>query len=160
MSRGTLLLRLQLRSDPKMLCAVRGALGPLTEMLGLPAQDGRSIVLAVDEALTNVIRHAYLGRFDRPILISFRRGRMQPGSPPHDSLEILVVDRGVPLRQETLHGRRFDEIRPGGLGLHFIRECMDEVEFRHEKGVNYLRMVKVFKRARSHQEDEGEIECK
>jgi serine/threonine-protein kinase RsbW len=34
-------------------------------------------------------------------------------------------------------------VRPGGLGLHFIRETMDEVEFSHIDGKNRLRLVKI-----------------
>jgi serine/threonine-protein kinase RsbW len=135
-----------------MMCVVRGALGPLTENLGLPPEVGRAVVLAVDEALTNVIRHAYLGQIDRPIAISFLRGQLERDGSVHDSLEIHVVDRGVPVKEEELHGRSLEDVRPGGLGLHFIRESMDRVEFRHNKGTNYLRMVKVLGPAQSRQE--------
>jgi anti-sigma regulatory factor (Ser/Thr protein kinase) len=57
-------------------------------------------------------------------------------------IEILLADKGVPLKPATLKSRPLDEIRPGGLGLHFIRESMDEVEFSRKKGKNLLRMVK------------------
>jgi serine/threonine-protein kinase RsbW len=143
-----------------MMCVVRGALGPLAENLGLSPEEGRAVVLAVDEALTNVIRHAYLGQVDRPIAISFLRGELQQGGSVRDSLEIHVVDRGIPLKEDQLHGRSLEDVRPGGLGLHFIRESMDKVEFRHDKGTNYLRMVKVLGPAQSRQEDRGDIECK
>ncbi|AXC14558.1 Serine-protein kinase RsbW [Acidisarcina polymorpha] len=143
-----------------MLCSVRGALGALAENLGLSPEQARAVVLAVDEALTNVIRHAYLGQLDRPISISFCRGQTQQNGSFQDLLEIVVLDRGVPLNEEKLRGRPLDEVRPGGLGLHFIRECMDKVEFRHDKGTNYLRMVKVLARAQTDQETGGEIECK
>jgi serine/threonine-protein kinase RsbW len=41
-----------------------------------------------------------------------------------------------------LRGRRLDEIKPGGLGLHFIRQSMDVVEFKREQGTNQLRLIK------------------
>jgi len=41
-----------------------------------------------------------------------------------------------------LKGRPLNEIRPGGLGLHFIRQSMDVVEFSRKNGKNQLRMVK------------------
>src|SRR6266700_7025676 len=62
-----LLLRLELPSDPALLCAVRGAIERLTESFGFSPQDCRAVTRAVDEALTNIIRHAYCGRADRPI---------------------------------------------------------------------------------------------
>ena len=54
----------------------------------------------------------------------------------------MLADKGVPVKQAELKGRPLDDIRPGGLGLHFIHESMDEVEFTRKKGKNLLRMVK------------------
>jgi anti-sigma regulatory factor (Ser/Thr protein kinase) len=135
-------LTLKFRSNPQMLCVVRAALGQLTETLGLSPEAGRAVVLAVDEALTNVIRHAYQGRTDRSVEISFRRNEARGDGAWHDALEIELQDRGVPVKVEELHGRSLDEVRPGGLGLHFIRENMDIVKFHHEKGKNHLQLVK------------------
>src|SRR5436309_15906316 len=66
-SDGSLLLRLELPSNPALLCAVRGAIERLTESFGFSPEDCRAVTRAVDEALTNIIRHAYCGRADRPI---------------------------------------------------------------------------------------------
>src|SRR5229473_7799936 len=66
-SRGSLLFKMELRSNPEMLCVVRNAVGELTAKLGFSEPDCRAVVLAVDEALTNIIRHAYLGDAERPI---------------------------------------------------------------------------------------------
>jgi len=51
-SRGSLLLKLELRSDPAMLCVVRNALGQLAETLGFSEAECRAIVLAVAAAAT------------------------------------------------------------------------------------------------------------
>src|ERR1700737_2183296 len=87
---------MELRSNPEMLCVVRNALGQLAATLGFSEPECNAVVLAVDEALTNIIRHAYLG-----------------------------------------------DVRPGGLGLHFIRQSMDTVEFSRRNGRNQLRLVKI-----------------
>ena len=142
MNRSTLLLKLSLLSDPRMLCAVRAALGEVAVVFGFKDAEVRSIVLAVDEALANVIRHAYQGAFDRPIQVSFYRGQVKAEGAARDALKIQIVDRGVPVKHERLVGRSLDDIRPGGLGLHFIRETMDSVTFRHAGGRNYLRLIK------------------
>ena len=94
MNRSTLLLKLSLLSDPKLLCAVRAAVGEVTVMFGFRDAEVRSIVLAVDEALANVIRHAYHGAYDRPIQVSFYRDRVKTGEGVHDALKIQIVDRG------------------------------------------------------------------
>jgi serine/threonine-protein kinase RsbW len=48
-----------------------------------------------------------------------------------------------------LRGRRLDEIKPGGLGLHFIRQSMDVVEFKRAHGSNLLRLIKYLQPANS-----------
>ncbi len=148
MRRNQLLLKLELPSNPEMLCVVRHALGQLAEIEGFSSAECRSVVLAVDEALTNIIRHAYAGKGGRPIQASFRRIEVQQDSRKTRALEIVLEDRGKRIDQATLCGRCLDEVRPGGLGLHFINECMDTVEFRRRAGKNQLRLIKVPNAAR------------
>lgn len=147
MSRGDLLLRMELRSDPEMLCVVRGALTHLAEKLGFPEADCRAVVLAVDEALTNIIRHAYKGRTEEPIEALFRRISVDADGLRGEALEIVLEDRGAPVNPEKLCGRPLEDVRPGGLGLHFIRQSMDRVEFRRENGRNQLHLVKLLHKA-------------
>tara|TARA_Y100001934_G_scaffold260567_1_gene332964 strand:+ start:189 stop:536 length:348 start_codon:yes stop_codon:yes gene_type:complete len=96
----------------------------------------RDIVLAVDEACQNVIRHAYGGDPEQVICIDIRRSS--------DRLFFDVMDFAVPVDPSQIKARSLDEIRPGGLGTHFIDECMDEAEYpTPPPGVgNLLRMVK------------------
>jgi sigma-B regulation protein RsbU (phosphoserine phosphatase) len=60
------------------------------------------------------------------------------------SLEFLLTDYGLPACPEKIKPRALDDIRPGGLGCHFIKEVMDEVEYLplQDKTGNQLRMVK------------------
>jgi serine/threonine-protein kinase RsbW len=146
-SRGNLLLRMELRSDPEMLCAVRGALAHLAEKLGFPEAECRAVVLAVDEALTNIIRHAYGGQTEQPIEASFRRISLDEDALRGEALEIVLEDRGPAVDREKLCGRPLEEVRPGGLGLHFIRQSMDRVEFRRSNGRNQLHLVKMLRKA-------------
>ena len=135
------LLKMELRSSPEMACVVRGALERLTEVFGFSAPECRSVTRAVDEALTNIIRHAYGGQPDQPIALTFVRIRPKRGA-QGDGFEILLSDRGPAVDPAKLRGRPLDEIKPGGLGLHFIRQSMDEVEFTRDKGTNTLRLAK------------------
>jgi serine/threonine-protein kinase RsbW len=140
-SRGRLLFRMELQSNPDMLCVVRNALAELTAKLGFSEAECRAVVLAVDEALTNIIRHAYLGDPERTIEASFHRIH-EPGE-AGDALEIVLEDSGVTAEPEKMCGRALEDVRPGGLGLHFIRESMDTVEFSRSNGKNQLRLVKI-----------------
>ena len=143
MSRSSLLLRIELQSNPEMLCVVRNALGQLAAMLGFSEPECHAVVLAVDEALTNIIRHAYLGDAEQPIEASFRRIHLPHDGQGRDALEIVLEDHGVTVNAKKMCGRALEDVRPGGLGLHFIRESMDTVEFSRRKGRNQLRLVKV-----------------
>jgi serine/threonine-protein kinase RsbW len=66
---------LALRSNPQFPSVVRGAVEGLTETLGFPAEQCRAITRAVDEALTNIVRHCYGNRHDQPIALYFRRAQ-------------------------------------------------------------------------------------
>lgn len=138
-----LLLKLELPSDPGLLCAVRGAVERLAEAFGFSGSDCRAVTRAVDEALTNIIRHSYSGAVDRPIEL-----RIQATTEPAENqaagkgLEILLSDRGPAIDPEKMCGRKLEDVKPGGLGLHFIKESMDVVEFRRVDGANCLRLVK------------------
>jgi len=138
----SLLLRMELRSNPETLCAVRGAVAQLTERLGFSESECRAAVLGIDEALTNIIRHAYAGHPDRPIEVHFRRIRASLCGKSGEALEIVLEDRGKKVDRAKLCGRALEDVKPGGLGLHFIRESMDALEFRRKHGRNQLRLVK------------------
>jgi serine/threonine-protein kinase RsbW len=143
-----LLMKLELRSDPSMLCVVRAAMEQLTEAFGFSAADCRSVTRAVDEALTNIMRHAYGGQLDRPIEVFCGRVQQRTGAQRGDGFEVLLSDQGPPVDPTKMRGRPLDEIKPGGLGLHFIRQSMDVVEFKRAKGKNQLRLVKYLQPAK------------
>jgi serine/threonine-protein kinase RsbW len=140
--RSELLLELHLDSNPESLCLVRAALQQAAEVLHFQEPDGRAIVRAVDEALANVMRHTYQGRKDRPIAVRCKRLWHRTDAKAVDGMEILLSDSGPPLDLTKLKGRALNEIRPGGLGLHFIQHSMDVVEFSRKNGKNLLRLVK------------------
>ena len=140
--RRGLVLLLALYSNPKWLSVVRGTVEQLTEILGFPEVQCRSITRAVDEALTNIVRHSYGNRPDQPVAMYFRRTQRQLEGEVQQGLEILLCDRGPQIDASKLHGRSLDEIRPGGLGLHLIRQAMDIVEYTRKGPTNRLRLVK------------------
>jgi anti-sigma regulatory factor (Ser/Thr protein kinase) len=137
-----MLLKLELQSNPEALCLVRATVERAAEVLQFQDSEARAIVRSVDEALANVMRHAYGGQPGLPIEISCRRLEQSGQNATQGGIEILLTDKGVPVKPSALKGRALDEVRPGGLGLHFIHESMDEVEFTRKNGKNHLRMVK------------------
>jgi anti-sigma regulatory factor (Ser/Thr protein kinase) len=141
---------LTLYSSPGLLSVVRGTVERLTEYLGFPITEARSITRAVDEALTNIVRHSYGNRPGQPITMYFRRARRRRQCEEVESgVEILLCDRGPAVDPRKFRGRPLEEIRPGGLGLYFIRQAMDIVEFSRKSATNRMRLVKYMARPRN-----------
>ncbi len=90
------------------------------------------LVLAVDEACTNIIRYAYEGRHTGTIEMEVRtRGNIW---------EVQLRDYGKKCDPAKLKGRELHTVRPGGLGLFFIHYAFDEVHFDHtpEQGTSLI----------------------
>ncbi|MBU6198559.1 MAG: ATP-binding protein, partial [Xanthomonadaceae bacterium] len=94
------------------------------------------LVLAVDEACTNVIRHAYGGECTRRIALRLARER--------DMLAFELRDQAPSVDPACLRPRDLSECRPGGLGLPFIAATMDDwkLEPAADGRGNILRMHK------------------
>jgi anti-sigma regulatory factor (Ser/Thr protein kinase) len=140
--KSEMLLKLELQSNPETLCVVRAAVERTAEVLHFSEADSRAIVRSVDEALANVMRHAYKGRAGLPIEVRCGRWEGEGSKAGQVGIEIVLEDKGLAANPEKFRGRPLDKIRPGGLGLHFIRQSMDMVEFSRKKGKNQLRLVK------------------
>jgi len=133
---GELLIELRVRSRPDRLRLVRAAISEAGAVCGAGERCLNDLVIAVNEACQNVIRHAYGGRPDEDIIVVARRegGR----------LIVDVVDFAEPVDERSIRPRRLDELRPGGLGTHFIHQCVDEVRFEPPPAGagNRLRLIK------------------
>ena len=79
------------------------------------------MVLGVDEACTNIIRHAYHLRDDQLISLSLE-GKSE-------CVCVRLRDYGKQAEPGAMGGRPADLIKPGGLGLHLIRNAFDQVDF-------------------------------
>jgi anti-sigma regulatory factor (Ser/Thr protein kinase) len=117
-----------------MLQIVRSAVGQMAAAAGFEEDEVQFIILAVDEACANVIRHAYGGRPDGQVRLSC--------SASADRLEFILADNGRPPRSTRPEPRALDDVRPGGLGTHLIRSIMNEVEYRFGDNENQLYMSK------------------
>ena len=79
------------------------------------------MVLGVDEACTNVIRHAYDLRDDQPIALSVEA--------LSTCVRMRLRDYGEQTPAEQMRGRAHNQVKPGGLGLHLIRNAFDKVDY-------------------------------
>jgi len=135
-------MKIKLRSHPRLLCVLRGAMEPLMEVLGFSEEECRSIIRAIDEAVSNIMRHSYHGRLDRPIEVSCRSLRRRSNGKGGQGVEFLLFDRGPAVDPTKLPGRSLDEVKCGGLGLLLIRGGVDRIEYKRTGNMNRLRLIK------------------
>ena len=79
------------------------------------------MVLGVDEACTNVIRYAYDLRDDQPIALSVEA--------LNTCVRMRLRDYGEQTPADQMRGRAHNQVKPGGLGLHLIRNAFDKVDY-------------------------------
>lgn len=123
-------------SDPENLRLVRRMVNETLCALGFAEDERQRIVLAVDEAVANVIRHAYGGCCDGRVELSLW---LDPGQ-----LRFELRDYAEPVDASRIRPRDLAECRPGGLGINLIDSVMDEWRFSQpdEGRGNRLTMVK------------------
>ncbi len=127
-------------NNTRNLSRIRAAVHEAAVASALPARDVPQVVLAVDEAVANIIEHAYDGSVepgDIRITIDATRARF----------EVVISDAGrefdpgaveTPDIQEHVRRRQKD-----GLGVFLMRQVMDEVKYTFVQGIrNELRLVR------------------
>jgi anti-sigma regulatory factor (Ser/Thr protein kinase) len=129
-------VELRFTSDPANLAPVREAVERLALAGGLDATDTGEVGLCVNEALANVMRHAYGGAVDKPIEV---RARWQ-----NRSLVITVRDWGNGIDPSGIQesAKKHNPLKPGGLGLICLRKLMDDTTFAPQRDGMLLTMVK------------------
>jgi serine/threonine-protein kinase RsbW len=113
------------------LCSVRAFVESMAQRVGFSHQQAGHIVLALDEALANVIRHGYRGKESERIWVSV-------WLVSHDELgqgmKIVIEDDGEQIDPANVRGRDLEDVRPGGLGVHIMRQVMDDVLYEKRVG--------------------------
>ena len=116
-------LQLKVTSDPANLAPVRKAIEAFATAHGFNERAVAEIGLCVNEAMANVIRHAYGGRCDCPIHIA---ANIEPDG---RTLAISQRDWGCGIDPKCLPRRPYDPLQPGGVGMICLRQWMDEITY-------------------------------
>ena len=119
-------IRLEILSRPDLLAPVRSMVISMAERFGFDEVECGHLALAVDEALANVIRHAYHGSPDQRIWITISLINQ-----PSPLFRIEIEDEGEQCDVDSIAPRELDDVRPGGLGVHLIREVTDHCSYEH-----------------------------
>jgi serine/threonine-protein kinase RsbW len=130
-------LRIEVLSQPRYLAGLRELVLTVSRRLGFGEAAAGHIALAIDEALANIIRHGYEGAEDRPIFLAIApmvEGDAEVG------LEVCIEDHARQVDPSKIRSRDLEAVRPGGLGVHIIREIMDEVVYepRRDQGMRVV----------------------
>ncbi|MCK5861218.1 MAG: ATP-binding protein [Candidatus Hydrogenedentes bacterium] len=120
-------IEIKFKSDPVLLEAIRALIGCYFHRLGMSPERAQEVVLAVDEACTNAMRHGYDHVLTAEIILQLRRDEA--------GVEVVVSDEGSPMPESVILRARGknkevtpETVRPGGLGLKLIHHIFDEVE--------------------------------
>jgi len=129
---------MRITNESKNLSLVRQKIGEILDKTPFAREDKMKIILAVDEAVANVVEHAYgSGRGDIDLVFDVDRER----------LSITLRDNGTKFNPQAIATPDIhDHIKKGlkgGLGMFLMRKIMDEVRYSNDSTyVNELVMVK------------------
>lgn len=126
------------RSAPRRLDSLPGLVGFVREFLaqeGLPEELSFDMDLVIEELFTNLVRHA---RAEGDIRVRLSRGEgevrielVAPEPSPFDPTATPRANVNLPL----------DQRRPGGLGIHLVRELCQEFRYEWRDGVGTTLVV-------------------
>jgi sigma-B regulation protein RsbU (phosphoserine phosphatase) len=115
------LFGLSFPADPKRLKLIRPAIRAAAEACGFDETEVDDVLLAAGEAIENIIVHAYAGARKGEIALAVHR--------MDDGLMLRIRDFAPNVDPANIQPRDLDDVRPGGLGTHFIRAVMDDASF-------------------------------
>ncbi len=129
---------LSVDASTEHLSEVRDFVATHARTVGLSDKDISEIRLAVDEAYTNIIKHAYKNTPSRPVRIELGFTNSQ--------LWISIMDEGEGFKPEDYKApnisKRIKNKQRGGMGVFLIQKLMDQVQYNQKGPYNEIRMVK------------------
>lgn len=128
-------IHISITSHPENLKGIRSMIKEITSNTCLSKEDSGCIILAVNEACSNIIKHGYKNDYSREIDLVVKLET--------NLIAISIIDKGIRFDKNAIEARDIDELKPGGLGIHIINQVMDIVEYnRTPEGFNKIKMVK------------------
>ena len=121
-------------SRPENLARVRAFVREFLKTEGIPDRESEALVLGVDEACSNIIRHAYGPASAHPISLSCERNA--------SGVCFRLRDFGAPVDPAQFNRRPLEQVEPGGLGLYLIEHIFDEVVYNPQPLGTELVLVK------------------
>jgi len=129
-------MKFNILSNPISMKVVRSNLRNFISSNHLNNIDSNQVILATDEAVQNIIRYAYCMEKNHSIEFYFKC--------KNDDLVVQIRDFGKQFPIEEIKPRELNDIRPGGLGVHFIKSICKKFDYQHvddAKGGTLLTLV-------------------
>ncbi|WP_110112027.1 anti-sigma B factor RsbW [Bacillus sp. CGMCC 1.16541] len=138
-------VEMKIPAKPDYVAIVRLTLSGVANRMGFSYDEIEDIKIAISEACTNAVQHAYTSEAKGEVTVGF--GLFD------DRLEIMVVDKGESFDLEALKkeigpyesSKEVEFLPEGGLGLYLISTLMDDVKMVNSQGVTVM-MTKYLQR--------------
>jgi serine/threonine-protein kinase RsbW len=132
-------LNLKIQSKTEKLILVREFISEAARKFGFDNESVNKITLAVDEACTNIIKHAYEFSPSQEIDLKVK---MNDGE-----FVVVITDKGKSFDPQQIKVPNMREYlshyQKGGLGMHLMRSLVDKVEYKiYPAKKNEVRLVK------------------
>jgi serine/threonine-protein kinase RsbW len=130
---------LKVKSRTENLSVIRDFVSSVASEVNIPKDVVENIILAVDEACTNIIKHAYKFSPDGEIIVKIKTSKSK--------FEIKILDYGINFEPEKVPEpdlqKYYRQRRVGGLGIYLMKTLMDEVKYSTVPGkYNEVSLVK------------------
>ena len=138
MAKPTTTYSISVQASTEHLAEVRNFVAKYAKEFGFKKQEVADIRLAVDEAYTNIIKHAY--KHDDQKMVDIELGYN------NSKFWISLLDTGDAFDPTSYSKpdvrQKIKEKKRGGVGVYLIRKLMDDVEYNTQGAVNEIRMTK------------------
>lgn len=130
--------RMTIGADLREVARAGAAFAGFADAHALPVSVRRSVNVALDELLTNTIRYGFAGRAGGEVTIEAElfpdrlTVTLTDDGAPFDPLGVATPDTALPVEQRKI----------GGLGIHLVREMMDEVSYHRRADRNVVVLEK------------------
>jgi serine/threonine-protein kinase RsbW len=115
------IIRIKIPSHPKYISRLRSIVGEVCQKMNFHYQKCQDLKLAINEAVSNIIQHAYEGQTNKAIFVYFYLFS--------ERLEVAIRDYGKKVEPDQIKSRDLDDVKDHGLGVFLMENLVDEVAF-------------------------------
>ncbi|MBC8309492.1 MAG: ATP-binding protein [Phycisphaerales bacterium] len=125
-------------TSPAWFRSIRKLITSAATQCGFSNREAGQVSMAVDEALSNIYRHGYMGSTDGRVRFTYKTY-----TTPLPKIMIEIEDDAIQVDSNLIQSRDLQDIKPGGLGVHLIQTVMNHATWtKRDQGGMKLSMSK------------------